>query len=288
MTLNVPKYFCIHDKIDGFLAQVEKVSADEQVSLDLSKIEFINPSNLIMLITTSRVIFDRTGKKVRWINVSSDVSAYLERINISNVAFIDFKLPSVWERLYRGSRKSSTLIELQTIDDWKGCGDAVKQTKAILLRWFPEQLGETTNGICSLLKETAENSIDHSSEPSGQGYCFYVLQKYHKEGKDQIEIAVGDVGIGIRNSLKRVAPDFVSNDLLAIKRALFQGMSGRPDKSGGLGYKRVREILKQRDGTIQIRSGYGSISYSAHSEQQQNTEHRCSFPGTQIIFKIFS
>lgn len=288
MILIVPKYCCIHDKIDGLLTQVEKVSTGEQVSLDLGKIEFINPSNLIMLITTSRVIFDRTGELVRWINVSSDVSAYLERINISNVAFIDFKLPSVWERLYRGSRKSTTLIELQTINDWKGCGDAVKRTKEILLQWFPNQIGRPTNDICSLLSETAENSIDHSSASPGQGYCFYVLQKYHKDGKDQIQIAVGDIGIGIRNSLKRVAPDFVNNDLLAIKRAIFQGMSGRPDKSGGLGYKRVREILKQRGGTIQIRSGYGSITYSAYSEEQQNTEHRCSFPGTQIILKISS
>ena len=288
MTLIVPKYCCIHDKIDGFLAQVDKVHADEQASLDFGKVEFINPSNLIMLVTTSRVIFDRTGKRVKWINISRDVSAYLERIDINNVDFIDFKLPSAWERLYRGTRKSKTLIELQTINDWKSCGDAVKLTKEILIRWFPEQLGETTNGICSLLKETAENSIDHSSDPSGQGYCFYVLQKYHKEGKNQIEIAVGDIGIGIRNSLKRVAPDFVSSDLLAIKRALFQGMSGRPDKSGGLGYRRVREILKQRDGTIQIRSGFGSITYSAHSEKQQNTEHRCSFPGTQIFFRISS
>lgn len=288
MTLNVPKYFCIHDKIDGFLAQVEKVQADEQLSLDLGKIEFINPSNLIMLITTSRVIFDVTGKKVKWVNVSSDVSAYLERINISNVDFIDFKLPSVWERLYRGSHKSNTLIELQTIDDWKGCGDAVKRTKEILLQWFPNQLGRSTNEICSLLSETAENSIDHSSPSPGHGYCYYILQKYHKEGKDQIQIAVGDIGIGIRSSLKRIAPDFVSNDVLAIKRALFQGMSGRPDKSGGLGYKRVREIIKQRGGTIHIRSGYGSITYSAHSEEQQNTEHRCSFPGTQIFFKISS
>lgn len=288
MTLNVPKYFCIHDKIDGFLAQVEKVSAGEQVSLDLSKIEFVNPSNLIMLITTSRVIFDRTGNKVRWINVSSSVSAYLERINISNIDFIDFKLPSVWERLYRGSHKSNTLIELQTIDDWKGCGDAVKRTKEILLQWFPNQLGRSTNEICSLLSETAENSIDHSSPSPGHGYCYYVLQKYHKEGKDQIQIAVGDIGIGIRNSLKRVAPDFVSNDLLAIKRALFKGMSGRTDKSGGLGYIRVREILQQRGGMIQIRSGYGSITYTAQPEQQQTAEHRCSFPGTQTIFTISS
>lgn len=288
MILNVPKYFCIHNKIDGFLAQVEKVFVDEQVSLDVGKIEFISPSNLIMLITTSRVIFDKTGKRVKWINVSNDVSAYLERINISNVDFIDFKLPSVWERLYRGSRKSNTLIELQIIADWKGCGDAVKRTKEILLKWFPNQLGRPTNDICSLLSETAENSIDHSSVSPGQGYCFYVLQKYHKEGKDQIQIAVGDVGIGIRNSLKRAAPNFVNNDLLAIKRALFHGMSGRLDKSGGLGYKRVREILKQRGGTIQIRSGYGSIIYSAYSEKQQNMEHRCSFPGTQIFFNISS
>ncbi|OPY55989.1 MAG: Histidine kinase-, DNA gyrase B-, and HSP90-like ATPase [Pelotomaculum sp. PtaU1.Bin035] len=288
MTLIVPKFFCINDKIDGFLTQVEKVPTDEQVSLDLGKIEFINPSNLIMLITTSRAIFERTGKKVRWINVSSVVSAYLERINISNVSFIDFKLPPVWERLYRGTRKSNTLIELQTIDDWKGCGDAVKRTKEILLQWFPNQLGRPTNDICSLLSETAENSIDHSSESPGQGYCFYVLQKYHIDGKDQIQIAVGDIGIGIRNSLKRVAPDFVNNDVLAIKRALFQGMSGRTDKSGGLGYIRVREILKQRGGTIQIRSGYGSITYSAHPEQQQTTAHRCSFPGTQTIFTISS
>ena len=288
MTLIIPKFFCINDKIDGFLTQIEKLSIDEHIALDLGKIDFINPSNLIMLITTSKVIFERTGQKISWINVSRNVSAYLERVNINDLSFIDFKLPSVWEMLYRGVRKSNTLIELQTIGDWKSCGDAIKRTKEILLQWFPNQLGRPTNDICSLLSETAENSIDHSSASPGQGYCFYILQKYHKEGKDQIQIAVGDIGIGIRNSLKRVAPDFVSNDLLAIKRALLKGMSGREDKSGGLGYIRVREILKQRGGTIEIRSGYGSIIYSANPEKQLTTEHRCSFPGTQTIFTIFS
>lgn len=288
MTLIVPKFFCINDKIDGFLTQVEKVPTSEHVSLDFGKIKFINPSNLIMLITTSKAIFERTGKKVSWINLSRDVSAYLERINISNFSFIDFKIPPVWERLYRGTVKSTTLIELQMINDWKSCGDAVKRTKEILLQWYPNQSGRPTNDICSLLSETAENSIDHSSASPGQGYCFYLLQKYRKDGKDQIQIAIGDIGIGIRNSLKRVAPEFVNNDVLAIKRALFQGMSGRTDKSGGLGYIRVREILKQRGGTIHIRSGYGSITYSTHLDQQQATAHRCSFPGTQIIFTISS
>ncbi len=221
-----------------------------------------------------------------WNNVSKDVSAYLERINISNLSFIKFKLPPVWDRLSRGSMKSSTLIELRSINDWKSCADAVKQTKEILLQWFPNKLGRSTNDICSLLSETAENSIDHSSPIPGEGYCFYILQKYRIDGKDQIQIAVGDIGIGIRNSLKRATPEIVSNDVLAIKKALFRGLSGRVDKSGGLGYIRVREILMQREGTIQIRSGFGSLTYSSLSDEQQSTPHRCSFWGTQTYFTI--
>lgn len=288
MTLVIPKFFCINDKIDGFLTQIEKIPADDHTLLDFSKMEFINPSNLIVLIIASKIIFERTGHKVEWVNVARDISAYLERININELPFIGFKLPPVWERLYRSSRRSSALIELQTIDDWKSCGEAVKRTKEILLQWFPDQLGKPTNDICSLIFETVENSIDHSSAIPGQGCCFYVLQKYHKANQDQIQIAVGDMGIGIRNSLKRVVPDLVNNDLLAIKKALFQGLSGRVDRSGGLGYTRVKEILEQRGGTIQIRSGFGSITYSACTQTQDTTVHRCSFPGTQTIFKITS
>ncbi len=62
MELNVPKFFCITDKIDGFLTQLERIPVDEYVSLDFRKITVINTSYLIMLITTSKVIFERTRK----------------------------------------------------------------------------------------------------------------------------------------------------------------------------------------------------------------------------------
>ena len=97
-------------------------------------------------------------------------------------------------------------------------------------------------------------------------------------------IAFGDAGIGIRNSLKCANPWIVERDVLAIKRAFFEGVSGRRDRSGGLGFKTVAEILHKQGGTIVIRSGFGSVLFDAKSRKTVTNDHSLSFPGTQTSF----
>lgn len=288
MRIVVPKSFSVFGRIDGFIRQIEKVKHGEKVEFDLSKITFVNPNNLIMLITTSSYVSELSGKVVSWVNIENSVSAYLERLDICNYSFIEFTLPQSFLRFKRSKGDSTSMIELILIDDWKSCADAIKRTKEILNRWFPNQSSKVTNDICSLIKETTENSVEHSNQEDGYGFCFYVLQKYTTNKGDQVQIAISDVGIGIRKSLKKVVPNIVSNDLHAIKKALFEGLSSREDDSGGLGYKRVRESLKHVGGVIQIRSGHGSLEYSSKKDDYIQSTHKCSLVGTQTFFAISS
>jgi len=68
------------------------------------------------------MIFDKTEQSVAWINLSPDEKSYLERINISQIEFIDVPGP---ERLWFRSRTPSKyLFELQRINDISQLEDA--------------------------------------------------------------------------------------------------------------------------------------------------------------------
>ena len=139
--------------------------------------------------------------------------------------------------------------------------------------------------LSTLFKETFENSIEHSSVEPSNGVCYYTLQRYiHPDKTTEIQIAVGDVGIGILGSQKRKYPD-TKDDADAIIQALQYGRSGRLDGSGGMGFANVREALKSLNGHLTIRSGRARVEYPYKKNVIQICRHSTNYPGTQIFFR---
>lgn len=143
------------------------------------------------------------------------------------------------------------------------------------------------NAISTIILETGNNSIEHSGK-EGDGNCFYTLQVYQPPTKPTyIVMAIGDAGIGIRNSLKQAHPWLFNNDRRAIEEAFINGLSGRIDQSGGIGFAATRKYLFELDGQIDIRSGFCSMSYNGKEQLPKYTMHNQSLLGTQttIILK---
>lgn len=284
MNLQVPANLSVGSNIDDMIQAIWNVARGEQIIFDLYQVSFICPDRLIMLVTASKIAFEKTQRIVQWNHLSGDVFAYLERIDVIKLGFVKLVRPEGVHLFQRAKHGSNSLVELTTITGWKESGAAIKKTKEVINRWFPEKSIEYRNNLETLLKETVENSVDHSGSHPNTGVCYYVLQKYAPAGKHiQLQIAVGDIGVGMLASLKRVYPR-TKDDAAAIQGALIEGKSGRKGGRGGMGYRAIRSALGEVGGNLTIRSGKSIVLYRPNESRPKIYRNNISYQGTQIFF----
>lgn len=280
-TITIEKKIRLNNCLDELFQKIEGFDKNDHITLQLTEIGFISPEVLIILVSISKLIYNKTGNNVVWDKINSSAYSYLERIDVDNLDFINLKKPSSTKKLYR-SKASENLVELSIITDWKEIGSAIKRTKGVINRWLPDKPMPYRNDLITLIRETVENSIDHSGLNPMEGVCYYIVQKYEKNGRTEIQIAVGDIGVGMLTSLRRVFPE-TKSDVDAICGAFVHGKSGRPT-GGGLGYHSIKSALFNLRGNISIRSGTGMISYTHGYNRPYIYRMKAKFPGTQIIF----
>lgn len=269
--------------VDNIYIAAQSLRKGDTLIFDFSKVNFVTPESLILLVTSSKQMSNRCGSVVKWSGIKGDVLGYMDRMNINEFDFINIIRPSIFNR--RNYVKSKDLVELTLIKDADQIGSAVLRTRQVLNQWLPDSDSVCRQHLLTLIKETVENSVDHSSEEPSEGTCYYVLQKYNRPGGEcEIQIAVGDVGVGMLLSQRRVYPS-TKDDAEAINQALMYGRSGRVLGSGGMGYANIREAMAPLQGHISIRSGRAHLEHWAGANFARIYRHDFSCPGTQIIFK---
>jgi len=128
--------------------------------------------------------------------------------------------------------------------------------------------------------EIAQNSIEHSETHVG----YFAAQAYDVSNRDRrVAIAVGDYGIGIRESF--VGTQYESdNDLEAILKAVKSGVSRyeEPSRGRGLPYS-IGHPGVIRSGRFTVRSGITAVSFI---EGDARPRTRPWLPGTLITAMI--
>lgn len=268
--------------VDIMSQQLQFLDNAEKLLLDFSDVGFITPEALLLLVTTSRLCYEKTSRPILWVNIERKILSYLDRMEVNKLPFVQLE-QNLFPRYPH--RKSDALIELSTIANAQEIGRAIVQTKEILRRWFPSSSDDYIQNLSTLFKETFENSIEHSSVVPSNGFCYYALQKYsHPDDTTEIQIAVGDIGVGILGSQRRKYPT-TRDDAEAIIQALSKGRSGRIDGGGGMGFANVRTALEYLNGHLTIRSGKARVEYPCSKNITRILRHNMSYQGTQIIFK---
>lgn len=269
--------------IDEICPQLHTLKSGEKVLFDLSDVRFVAPDALLLLVTSSKFCFKKAQQPVEWVNADSEVRTYMDRMYINNLPFVHLEHPPLFQK--RQYSKSDALIEVSTIASDKEIGNAIVHTKKILERWLSNGPHANLMNISTLFKETFENSIEHSGAGLSNGVCYYTLQKYTRGNITEIQIAVGDIGIGILGSQQRKYPG-TKDDVDAIIQALKFGRSGRIDGEGGMGFANVRDALANLDGHLTIRSGRARVEYPHKKNIFRILRQEESYPGTQIFFKV--
>lgn len=268
--------------VDGMCSQLQSMNFGECAVFDLSNVKFVTPEALVLLVTASDLFHKKTGQVVMWKNANSNVRSYMDRMNINDLPFILLEHPFFFKK--RQFAKSNALIELSTIANSQEIGGAIIRTRDILNQWLPNSSQNYIRSLSTLFKESFENSIEHSSAEPSNGFCYYALQKYScSDDTTEIQIAIGDIGVGILVSQKRMYPS-TKDDVEAIIKAL-DGRSGRTSGNGGMGFANIRETLNCVNGHLTVRSGRARIEYPRKKSPAHIYRHNISYPGTQIIFK---
>jgi len=283
MDLIIPPKMYMNYGYDGLLWKASKVLPKDIVRLDLNSMKFIRPEAIILLIILSAELFNRVTEPVEWINIDNEVLLYLDRMEIGNLDFI--RLPPIRKqfRWKKADKASINLTELHIVKRPKDCEDVMKRTKEMIIKWFPDKVGEDyCRLIPTLITEIAGNSLEHSADSCG-GICYFVAQKYVTTKATQIVVAFGDPGMGIQNSLKKSNSWIAKDDLYAIKKAFNEGASCRSDRSGGLGFQQVKSVLQKYGGEVIIRSGKGVLTYNP-KDSTKTKSFRESLSGTQTAF----
>ena len=131
-----------------------------------------------------------------------------------------------------------------------------------------------------LITETFSNLFEHS-QPNETGLPYYCSQIQHYPKRQGFRLAIGDLGVGVRNSLNTIH-NFESdiNALTAVVKDGISRMRDQNEERGG-GIRQIFRIAKILDLGCRLRSGSGAINI----EPQANIEAYQSawFPGTQLF-----
>lgn len=216
--------------------------------LDLARIGFVDAyalTGLACFVASAA----RDGLPVRVVLPEEpDVRSWLSRMHLGDVleAFdvhVEGELPRVAEHDRRDA-----LIELQRFRDAHGSD---RLASFIWERLQGGADGEVVNQLFEATGELGANVVEHAGSPSGG---FVAAQRYKAGTADErIIVAVGDAGIGIRESLRPRYGDMT--DDAAIRRAVQWHVSRVPEEGRGQGLPGVVDGVRGLDGTIWIRSG---------------------------------
>jgi hypothetical protein len=180
-----------------------------------------------------------------------DVRSWLSRMHLGAVldtfeVQVAGGLPRVAERDRR-----DTLIELQRFGDSHG---SERLATFIWERLEGGVNGEVVNQLFEATGELGQNVVEHAGSPVGG---FVAAQRYRAGApEERIVVAVGDVGVGIRESLRPRYGEMTDGE--AITQAIRWNVSRVPEAGRGQGLPGIVEGVRGLDGVIGIRTGAAS------------------------------
>jgi anti-sigma regulatory factor (Ser/Thr protein kinase) len=132
--------------------------------------------------------------------------------------------------------------------------------------------------IAIAISEICQNTFEHNQAVAG----FIAMQVYGRGAKRFVEVAIGDGGIGLANTLRRNRKNLpITSDLDAIRIAVRRGTSQFDDPTRGTGLYHLLEIAAKHKGSLQFRSGAAALRFRMDKRKRWGFSS-VTLPGVQI------
>lgn len=247
----------------------------ETVIVDLRRLGWMDPFGLVAVACVGDAA-DRAGREVEFHAPTDPTRAnYIARMGLSahlDRVGIDHGLPSVTHHDVSGR-----LVELMKFFSERGVEE--------LCRLIYERLeeGGPTQGVAGDLYEAIAELGNNAVEHAGVAYGLMAAQVYERGTPDQrVVFAVGDVGIGIRESLRAGGYE-PRNDREALRLALRNDVSTSREAGRGHGLPDTCQLILGLEGRVRIRSGKSALTAYRNRRRPQRV---VELPGALAGFEV--
>lgn len=265
--------------VDMLFSCASRINPSSEVVIDLERAIFVTPSRAVGLVLTCRYLQSLTARKVLLKNVPRDVQKYLLRMDIPVGAQDWLSIENLGTDEWARNPKTNNLLEMTRISTPSDVEHAIERAENIFSQWLNKS---ALNSLLSSLSELCSNVYQHSVDANG----IVLIQKYEKQTLNivNVQVAVGDLGCGIRGSLESRYGSIASSAVEYLKLAM-EGKSARDTGRGGLGLRRVEQILQENKGSLYLRS-HDATLLSHFAIGRVFTTGPVFFPGTQIALGL--
>ena len=189
--------------------------------------------------------------------------------------------------------ESDVLLEVTPVAKSEDVNEIVARIKDKATQILTTNLNlepRATMGFAMTLSEACSNIIEHA----GRG-GWVMVQRYNwsrrRVGREVVQIAVCDAGIGFRRSLEMSRARALSDrwdDAIALESGVIQGVSRLQDPGRGQGLKGIRGYMHRFDGKLTVRSGTARIApiIPEWDEDSPRLDALPFFAGTQLQVTI--
>jgi len=271
----------VPDAVERLFAILHASSTGDPIALDLTSVTWIRPYGALCLLGVCRYLKQLTHRPVRLTGLQWDIHAYLRRIDFFKCGTETVYTTDLFNSADDLSRStsSSNVLELFPICVHEDIYEVAARARYILAYW----LGSTSydiDHIVILLSEACSNIVDHSGDAG-----IVTIQKYDRKHCIDVNLAIGDLGRGIRQSLMAVHGAVSDTCTGYIEQAL-AGLSARSGERGGQGLGAIRRIATESGGSLHLRSEMGSVL--AQTSGTTTCDDLYFFPGTQVAITFRS
>jgi hypothetical protein len=259
---------------------------DKRALFDARHVRWADPFGLIGLLGLGQALTQAGPRPLLQLPDAPEVVSYLARMAFFDRAAEVFELHGL-PKSRRTGGASNVLLEITPIrshHDVHGVIDLVQDRAGAILA---ERLGysRADAGMFSMvLSEVCQNIIEHAETGGWVGIQTYNWAK--RLGRQVVQIAVVDLGVGFRGSLAREHSARFGDrwsDYTALEAAFLQGVTRFRDPGRGQGLKQIRRSVGRWGGKIAIRSGTARIAHVPDWDDAPPMQTDLApFPGTQI------
>ncbi|MDK8181703.1 hypothetical protein [Paenibacillus sp. UMB4589-SE434] len=267
----------------------EGIISTKLMQLDLSEITFVDPFGMVTLLGLCRHMNNTYGVKSSIILPEGNAGSYMERAGFSQInpqdQFITIERRKNIKDYFIRNQNMGVLRFFNSEKD-------IQPINAEVEDWM-ENHGfseEDKNSISIFISEMVQNVVQHSNTPQPGVLC---IQSYkNKKGEPFLSWAIGDAGIGIRQSLVDAGVQDMAamEDCRAIREVILKGISRfQDDVTRGNGLSRLYKAAQKRSAILYIHSHSGVFGLNISQEKQKKLEMGVPLiVGTNIGFYLRS
>ncbi|KRE48379.1 STAS domain-containing protein [Paenibacillus sp. Soil724D2] len=274
---------------ESIKTKIEAITRTKSMILDLSEVTFVDPFGMVTILGLCRHMFNTYGVCTNIVLPEGDAGAYMERAGFARIIPQDHFITVQKRKNIRDYfKRNQNMGVLRFFNSEKD----IQPINAEVEGWMESNSfsEEDKNSIAIFISEMVQNVVQHSNTPQPGVLC---IQSYtNKKGEPFLSWAIGDSGIGIRQSLVDAGVNDMNGmeDSRVIREVILKGISRfQDDITRGNGLSRLYKAAQKRSAILFIHSHSGIFGLNITQDKQKKVENDIPLvAGTNIGFYIRS